>query len=442
MTVSNPTYTNPFTGQTVNPSAVSYESLSITADTTLQWSINGNNQNQVTANIIEVTSSGSYNLIMPPATQVAQGQAMIIRNVGSNAFTVVSYNTQAPYATIINIASGLSYYIYVTNNTTQAGTWSYVLFGGSTSSTSASGLAGYGLLATGTTLNQQYPVTTYSSNTTLTSASRASINVWLGGVGTFTLPSASSVGAGWFTIFKNDGTGILTLSPNGTDTIDGNANQQLQLTESIVLVSYGSGGWYSYAYGRSNSFAYTQLALSVTGGTTTLTSSQASNTIQVYTGVLTSNQIIIVPSTVQLYSITNNTTGAFTFTVKTSVGGGATVSIPSGNSAILVCDGTNVYNSASASISSISSLTLNAGSATNPSLNFTGSTGTGLYLPSSNTIGFSVNGSQVGYVNATGWNFTGTGAFSGALSATTGTFSSTVSGTTGTFTSGISGGTF
>lgn len=415
MTVSNPTYTNPFTGQTVNPSAVSYESLSITADTTLQWSINGNNQNQVTANIIEVTSSGAYNLIMPPATQVAQGQAMIIRNVGSSAFTVVSYNTQAPYATIINIASGLSYYIYVTNNTTQAGTWSYVLFGGSTSSTSASDLAGYGLIATGTTLNQQYPVISYSTNTTLTSTVRSSINVWLGGVGAFTLPSATSVGAGWFTIFKNDGSGIVTLTPNGTDKIDSNANQQLQLTESIVLVSTGSNtGWYSYAYGRSNQFAYTQLALAVTGGTTTLTSAQASNTIQVYTGVLTSNEIVVVPSTVQLYSITNNTTGSYTFTVKTAVGGGATVSITSGNSAILVCDGTNVYNSASASISSISSLTLNAGSATNPSLSFTGSTSTGLYLPSSNTLGFAISGTQAGYFNSTGFyaiNGIGGGAF-------------------------------
>jgi hypothetical protein len=415
MTVSNPTYTNPFTGQTVNPSAVSYESLSITADTTLQWSINGNNQNQVTANIIEVTSSGAYNLIMPPATQVAQGQAMIIRNVGSTAFTVVSYNTQAPYVTIINITSGLSYYIYVTNNTTQAGTWSYVLFGGSTSSTSASGLAGYGLIASGTTLNQQYPVITYSSNLTLTSSVRATMNVWLGGVGTLTLPSASSVGAGWFTIFKNDGTGILTLTPNGTDTIDGNSNQQLQLTESIVLVSTGSvSGWYSYAYGRSNAFAYTQLALSVTGGTTTLSSAQASNTIQVYTGALTSNQIIVVPSTVQLYSITNNTTGAYTFTVKTAVGGGATVPINQGLSGILVCDGTNVYNTASAGISSISTLTLGAGSTTNPSLNFTGSTSTGLYLPSSSTLGFTVSGNQAGYFNSTGFfaiNGVGGGAF-------------------------------
>jgi hypothetical protein len=416
MTVSNPTYTSPFTGQTVNPSQVSYETLTLSsASTVLQWAINGNNQNQVTANIIDVTASSTgYTLYMPPATQVSTGQAMIIRNVGSNTFTIASNNTSTGSATIVSATAGISYYIFVTDNTTVAGTWATVTFGAGTSAANAATLAGNGLTAIGATLNQQYPVTTYSSNLTLTSSVRATMNVWLGGVGTLTLPSASSVGAGWFTIFKNDGTGILTLTPNGTDTIDGNANQQLQLTESIVLVSYGIGGWYSYAYGRSNQFAYTQLALSVTGGTTTLTSAQASNTIQVYTGALTSNQIIVVPSTVQLYSITNNTTGSYTFTVKTAVGGGATVTIGQGLSGILVCDGTNVYNTASAGISSISTLTIGAGSAASPSLNFTGSTSTGLYLPSSNTLGFTINGTQAGYFDSTGFyaiNGVGGGAF-------------------------------
>jgi hypothetical protein len=431
--MTNPTYTNPFTGQTVSPSSTSYESLTINADTTLQWSINGNNQNQVTANIIEVTNTNTniVNLIMPPATQVAQGQAMIIRNIGTYSFTVVQYNTSAPYPTIITIPSGLSYYIYVTNNTTTAGTWNYVLFGGSTASTSASALAGYGLVAINTTLNQQYLVSTFSSNTTLTSNARAQMNVWTGGAGTVNLPSASSVGANWFTIIKNDGAGILTIIPNGTDTIDGNSNQQLQLTESIVLVSYGSGGWYTFGYGRSNQFAYTELALSLTGGTTVLTSAQAQNTIQIYTGSLTSNAIIVVPQTVQLYTVTNNTTGSYTLTVKTSAGGGATVSVAQSTSLVLICDGTNVYNAASGSTSSITSLTLGNGSTSVPSLKFVGDANTGLFLPSSGQLGIVVSNVQQAYFSSSGLNVTGAGAFTGA-----------VSGTTGTFTSGIYAGAF
>jgi hypothetical protein len=240
------------------------------------------------------------------------------------------------------------------------------------------------------------------------------MNVWLSGVGTFTLPSAAAVGANWFTIFKNDGTGILTLTPAGADTIDGNANQQLQLTESLVLVSSGST-WYTYAYGRSNSFAYTLLALSVTGGTYTLTSAQAANTIQIYTGALTSNEIIVVPSTVQLYTVTNNTTGAYTLTVKTAVVGGATVTIPQGASLVIICDGTNVYNAASGSSSSLTSLTLGNGSLAVPSLKFSGDLNSGLYLPATGQVGFVIANTQRGYYNATGLTIAGTGVFSNGI---------------------------
>ena len=407
MTTSNPTYTSPFTGQTVSPSQVSYESITLSANTTLQWSINGNNQNQVTANIIEVSATtGGLTLYMPPATQVSTGQAMIVRNIGSNTFTIASNNSVAspPSATIVSATAGVAYYIYVTDNTTIPGTWATVTFGAGTSAANAATLAGYGLTAIGATLNQQTTPQSLSSNYTIQTSARAQINVWTGWAGTLTLPSASTVGSGWFTIFKNDGTGILTLTPNGTDTIDGNANQQLQLSESIVLVSYGTS-WYSYAYGRSNTFAYTQFSQVVTGGTFTLSATQANNTIQTYSGTLTSNQIVVVPSTVQLYTFTNNTTGSYNFTVETtSAGSGAaTVTVPQGSSLVLICDGTNVYNAASGSSSNITSLTLGNGSLAVPSLKFQGDLNTGLYLPASQELGFVVNNTLAGYFNTTGF---------------------------------------
>lgn len=393
------TYTNPFTGQTINPSSVSYEALTIAADTLLDWPINGTTGTP-SANIIDVTASAaSLSLILPPATQVSTGQTLLIRNTGANTFTVTSYASTGVGATIVSIASGIAQYIYLTNNSTTAGTWASVVLGAGTSSANASALAGYGLLAIGTTLNQAYAVNTYYSSATLSSDLRAQLIVWSSGVGTLTLPSASAVGANWFCMIRNSGTGILTLTPAGSDTIDGNANQQLQLTESLVIVSNGTG-WSTFGYGRSNTFAYTALSLSVTGGTVTLTSTQAANTIQVYGGTLTSNVTIIVPPTVQLYAITNNTSGSFTFTVKTAAGTGVT--IPQGTSLTVTCDGTNVYNASSGTSSSITSTTFAAGSAPSPSINFTGSTTTGLYLPSSNTLGIAVNGAQAATFSATG----------------------------------------
>jgi len=335
-------------------------------------------------------------LCLPNATQVSTGQSVLIRNIGSNSFTVADVLS----GTIITITSGLAWYIYLTDNTTSQGTWAEVQFGAGVSTANASALAGYGLTPINTTLNQAYSVTALYSSTTLNTSSRSQMFVWSTGAGTITLPSSGTAGNNWFAIIKNNGTGIVTITPQGSDTIDGNATQQLQLTESLVVVCNGSG-FNTFAYGRSNAFAYTQLAVTVTGGTYVLSSAQAANTIQTYSGALGSNQIIQVPATVQLYAITNNTTNAYTLTVKTS-GSGGTLAISQNQTVIAICDGTNVYNANSGSAGTFTSVTLATGTVTTPTLTFTGNTTTGLYLPASNQIGVTVSGAQAAIFSSSG----------------------------------------
>ena len=390
------TYLDPFSGLTINPTQVGYESLTLSSTTFLQWPINGNTSS-VVANIIDVTATTTGLLLcLPNATQVSTGQSVLIRNIGSNSFTVADVLSN----TIITITSGLAWYIYLTDNTTSQGTWAEVQFGAGVSTANASALAGYGLTAINTTLNQAYSVSTLYSSTTLSASSRAQMFVWSTGAGTITLPSSGTAGNNWFAIIKNNGTGIVTITPQGSDTIDGNATQQLQLTESLVVVCNGSG-FNTFAYGRSNAFAYTQLAITVTGGTYALSSAQAANTIQTYSGALGSNQIIQVPSTVQLYAITNNTTNAYTLTVKTS-GSGGTLSISQNQTIIAICDGTNVYNANSGAAGTFTTVTLAAGTVTTPTLTFTSNTNTGLYLPASNQIGVTVNGAQAALFSSSG----------------------------------------
>lgn len=385
------TYVNPITGQTINPSQIGYESLSISTDTQLDWPINGTTNTNVVASIIQVTATvASLKLELPSALQVSTGQSVLIQNVGVNTFTVTDISGN----TIVAIASGVAQYIFLTNNSTDNGTWSTVTFGAGTSSANASALAGYGLVALSTTLNQEYAESSIFSSTLLNDTYRAQFLVWEGGVGTFTFPTASTVGNGWFVMIRNGGSGILTLTPSGTDTIDGNATQQLQLTESLVIVSNGVDGYSTFAYGRSNTFAYTQLAKTVTGGTDTLSAVEYANVVQEYFGALTSNQIIVLPSTVQIYYLNNQTTGSYSLTFKTSAVGAAIVTVPQGQTLTVVCDGTNVYNSSSASGGTVTSLTINAGSAAAPSLNFTGNTNTGMYQPATNQVGFALNGSN------------------------------------------------
>jgi hypothetical protein len=385
------TYVNPITGQTINPSQIGYEALTISADTELDWPINGTTSTDVVAAIIQVTATvGSLKLYLPSALQVSTGQSVLIQNIGAITFTVTDISGN----TIVSIASGIAQYIFLTNNTTNNGTWSTVTFGAGTSSANAAALAGYGLTAISTTLNQQYAESSIFSNLTLNSTYRAQFLVWSSGVGTITLPTASTVGNGWFVMVRNGGTGILTLTPSGTDTIDAAATQQLQLTESLVIVSNGINGYSTFAYGRSNTFAYTQLAKVVTGGTTTLTAVEYANVVQGYSGALLSNQIVVLPSTVQIYYLNNQTTGSFSLTFKTSAVSAATVTVPQGQTLTVVCDGTNVYNSSSASGGTVTTLTINSGSAAAPSLNFTGNTNTGMYQPATNQVGFALNGAN------------------------------------------------
>jgi len=397
-------YISPFTNQTISPSQVGYESLSITTDTYLQWPVNGNT-NSVVANIIEVTAStAGLSLIMPSATEVSVGQATIIRNVGSNPFTVLDNNL----GTIISISSGMAEYIYVTDNNTTAGVWSIVTFGAGTSSANASSLAGYGLTPIGTTLNQGYYYSATYSARTLSAEDRASFIVWDGGVGTVTLPP-SSVGNDWFVMIRNNGTGILTISTQGTDRLDGASTVQLQLTQSIVIVCSGTG-FNSFGSTLPSQFNFTILSQLVTGGTLTLTPTQGQNAIQEYYGTLTSNQIVVLPSTVQLYSLQNNTSGAFTLTFKTSSVGASAFLLPQGQTAVVICDGTNVYSSTTALPNVLSSLTLGNGSSTTPSLNFIGDTTTGLYLPLAGTMAITSGGVKTAKFASTGAVFpTGVG---------------------------------
>lgn len=84
-----------------------------------------------------------------------------------------------------------------------------------------------------------------------------------------------------------------------------------------------------------------RLSKSVAGGSdVTLTDTEARNRILEFTGTLTGNINVIVPSKNRSYIIYNNTAGAFTLTVKTAAGTG--IAVTQGNRVLLYCDSTNV----------------------------------------------------------------------------------------------------
>jgi hypothetical protein len=434
-------YNSPFTGNVIQPTDVSYRAVTLSANTQLQWPINGNATDDFAARIMQVTATtAGLSLYMPPANQSSVGNDALIRNVGSNSFTVKDY---AGANTIITVAAGESKYVYITANPTVTGTWGNISFGTGTSSADAATLAGYGLIASGSTLNQSHPAQSIVTGGIFATTDRAQTLVWSGGAGTYTLPSTSTLGNNWFTLFKNSGTGSMVIS--ASDNIDGGSTKTFAPTESAFIVCTGTT-YVTVGYGVSSQFFYTSLVKAVVSGSYTLTSSEASNTIQTFTGTLTGNVTIVYPPVVNLYVIKNSVTaGGYTFTVGT--GSGTSVIIPAGQQVTLACDGTNFFNANTSQAGAISTITLADGTVALPSLSFASETNSGIYRSGAGQFNTAILGVLRSTLSATGLTIAGavsgtTGTFSGAVSGTTGTFTGAVAGTTGTFTSGVSGGTF
>lgn len=408
-----PSFNSPFTGNVIQPTDVSYRDISI-ANTNLQleWPINGTTTDDAAARIMEVTTTGVSELWMPPANQASVGQDALIRNIGGEDFTVMDY---AGINTIVTVLVGEAQYIYITDNSTEEGVWGIIAFGIGSSGQDAATLAGYGLLAIGQTLNQSQPVTTFSSNYTALTTDRSSTYVWTGGAGTLTLSLASTLGDNWFMFLRNSGTGALTVTGTSGNLVNGSASIALQPTDSCIIVCSGSQ-FYTVGLGRNTQFAFTQLSKAVTTGSYTLTASEASNVIQKYTGTLTGNVTIVVPSTVQVYYIVNETSGAYTVTITT--GSGGTAILTAGSQATLVCDSVNLYN-ANTILAGSSTISLQNGAVGAPSLNFASEATTGIYRAASGEFNIAILGVLRSTVSASGLAIVGTGNFTGGVAGGT-----------------------
>jgi hypothetical protein len=444
-------FNSPFTGNVIVPTDVSYRSVTLASNTTLEWPINGNATPNYAARIMNVTaSSGGLVLRMPPANQASVGQDALIRNVGANSFTVADYDGNV----IVVVAASDAKYIYITANPDEAGTWGVIAFGVGSSAADAGSLDGLGLTVIGATLNTAHPVQTISSNYTAVAGDRAKTYVWTGGAGTLTLTSSGTLGDNWFMLLRNGGTGTLTVSPSGGDQIDSAASITLQPADSAIICCSGTA-FFTVGIGKSADFNFTQNTKAVVSGAYTLSASEAANPIQKFTGTLTGNVTMTVPQTIAVYYITNQTDGTgagYTVTLSTGAPGSSSAVIPAGQQVILLCDSANLFN-ASTIAAGASNISLDDGTVSTPSLNFATELTTGVYRPGSAEWAVSILGVQRLLLQATGLTITGDitatgnvngvdGVFSGDVSAVDVTATGNVSGLLGTFTSGVSGGTF
>jgi hypothetical protein len=491
-------FNSPFTGQVIQPTDVSYREITLVADTTLSWPINGSVLDNAAARIMDVSSlssglvlsgvtvSGSlgqcsctttpslfvgqavivtgistgtstgittgntyyiiatngsttftlsatlggaavattagtttgltftldaFSIAMPPANQASVGIDALFRNTGSYSFTVTDYDNN----TIVVLAPGEAKYVYLTGNATTAGIWGLIAFGVGTSNVDAATLAGFGLKAIASTLNSAISVSTFASSYTALTSDRAASYVWTGGSGTLTLTSAITLGNDWYMLVRNGGSGTLTIAPAAGIQINGSSTIALQPADSCVICCSGSA-FFTVGLGRSTEFNFTQLTKAVVSGSYTLTASEAANTIQKYTGTLTGNVTVILPQTVQVYYITNQTNGGgpgYQITFTTGAGG-ATATVPAGQQVILLCDSVNLLNASTIAAGAVN-VSLVDGTVGAPSLNFATETSTGIYRPGSGEFGIAILGVKLFGLTATGLNIPGTGNFTGGV---------------------------
>lgn len=403
-------YTSVFGGSTVQPAEVAYRAVALSASVVLQWPALATDENYL-ARVMDVTPSDVLlSITLPDARDASPGFDAIFRNLGAQTFSVLD----AASGSIISVSSGEIKYLYLTGNSTAAGSWRTFTFGTGTSSADASALAGFGLRALNGELNTAMLVTEIGANHTLDADDRGGFFVWTGGTGTFTLPAIADTYGDWYCGIRNQGSGALTIS--GDVDIDGAASIVIGVGEAFEVHS-GPADWYTEGRGRSASFNFTQLIKSVTGGNTTLTLSEAANVVQKYTGTLLSNQTVTLPSVVQVYYVSNQTAGSYSFTLQTAAGGGATtVAVPQSQNIIVFCDGTNVIN-CSTTISGFTSITLGAGSVSAPSLAFSVSD-TGFYSPATYQVALALNGVQKALFSASAVTIVPNTSFSGNVSIT------------------------
>lgn len=106
-----------------------------------------------------------------------------------------------------------------------------------------------------------------------------------------------------------------------------------------------------------------------------------------FTGVLTGNINVIVPTAEGWWCFYNNTSGSFTLTVKTS--GGTGIAITQGHYTLLFCDGTNVVQPTPFEMARFRA---GDGAVGTPSLSFAADTNNGFYRIGTDNWGASVAG--------------------------------------------------
>jgi len=395
-------FVSPFTGTVIEPTDVSYYALAFSSNTQLYWPQVVSGTQVPASRIMDCTpSTTGLSIALPDATQGSLGSDIFFRNKGSVAFTVTDINGLNG----VTVNSGVTVYFYLTNNTANVnGSWGVITLGTGTSSADASSLAGAGL----TTVLGQLAVTSNvvetSVSPSITNSSRANTYVWVGGVGTFTLPSLTTLSPGWWIGFRNGGTGTLTIATQTPSKINGLSSITANPGDSgFIYYESSTGNFFTVGLTNQNNVTFTSGTYdvdSITGSTFNLTT--YAPTIQTYvalSGTRTTGLSITLPAITQLYVLINNTTsGSYNLSFNTTGSSSAAVVLSAGQVALVLSEASGLFT---LSTTNAGIFLAQNGSATAPSFSFVNDSATGMYLRGTSILGVTANGTEILDLNGT-----------------------------------------
>jgi len=393
--MTTPVYTSPFTGTVVTPTDVSYYALAFSSNQTLHWPATVNGAEVPAARIIDcVASVGGLSIALPAGNQGSVGSDILFRNLGAQSFLITDINGGQSFT----IPVGISKYVYLTDNTTEAGTWENVTFAAGTSVADATSLQGAGLTTVSGKLATTQNIVNITATPTINDASRAATFVWVGGAGTITLPIASSLSNGWFIGFRNNGTGALTINPQSPTLLNGLATITANPGDSgFIFFDRALSCFYTVGFTAPANITFTAATYDVdaiVGSSLNLTS--FAPIIQNYiaqSGTRTTTLNVTLPAITQLYVLSNNTAHTnYNITFQNQGSSSPALVLTAGTILTVLSDGTNLYSLTQATTGIFYAAT---GSAAVPSFSFNADTNTGMYLVGTNVLAFTANGTQI-----------------------------------------------
>jgi hypothetical protein len=416
-------FVSPFTGDVIQPTDVSYASVSFSANVQLYWpQYIATSGQQVAARIMEFTATAAgLSVFLPNAQQTSVGQDILIRNTGANSFVVNRFGGGGSFT----VAAGQSFYTYLIDNTTTAGIWAVLQFGTGTSSADANTLAGVSTAAIAGKLEAAFVTSEYSSAApTITDSQRGNCLVWTGGLSTWTLPPVSQLSTGWFILVRNNGTGALTIATSAVgSTIDGLVNIVLPLGDSCFICvnrDPAKQDFFTVGRARPNSLTFTSATYDVdtiVGATYSL----VSNTpiIQRYTalsGSRTTSLLIQLPAVTQVYYLINNTNqSGYNINFQVQGSSQAPIALTNASQVIMLSDGNFLYP---LNQSSTGQQTVADGTVAAPAYSFLSDSTTGMYLANPTQLGFSTGGVNILTLDASGGAGNFVSRFVGRVQAT------------------------